>query len=40
MSTISPMKECADCRQIKRVVSEQLFANGLYGFYCVDCDKN
>lgn len=36
---ISKFKECNVCRQKKEVVSESLFANGLYGYWCDDCDK-
>ena len=36
---ISQYKECNVCRQQKQVVSESLFANGLYGYWCDDCDK-
>lgn len=32
-------KFCMVCRQNKKVVAEQLHANGLYGYYCEDCDK-
>jgi hypothetical protein len=39
MSIISAIKECNVCRKEKRVVSESLFANGLYGYWCNDCDK-
>ena len=36
---ISQYKECNVCRERKQVVSESLFANGLYGYWCDDCDK-
>ena len=36
---ISQFKECNVCRNKKLVVSESLFANGLYGYWCDDCDK-
>lgn len=39
MGIISPVRICADCKQRKRVVAESLFANGLYGFYCEECDQ-
>jgi len=39
MGAISNYKECNVCRQTKLVVSESLFANGLYGYWCNDCDK-
>jgi hypothetical protein len=39
MALISTYKECNVCRQKKIVVSESLFANGLYGYWCDDCDK-
>ena len=35
---ISQFKECNVCRNKKLVVSESLFANGLYGYWCNDCD--
>lgn len=35
---ISQFKECNVCRKKKLVVSESLFANGLYGYWCNDCD--
>jgi hypothetical protein len=35
---ISKFKECNVCREKKEVVSESLFANGLYGYWCNDCD--
>jgi len=25
--------------EIKQVVAESLFANGLYGYWCAECDK-
>jgi hypothetical protein len=39
MALISPIRFCAVCRQEKKAYSEQLFANGLYGFYCKECDE-
>ncbi len=36
---ISKFKECNVCRQKKEVVSESLFADGLSGYWCDDCDK-
>jgi hypothetical protein len=38
MSIISAIKKCNVCRKEKRVVSESLFANGLYGYWCQECD--
>ena len=38
MTIISAIKECNVCRKEKRVVSESLFANGLYGYWCKECD--
>jgi hypothetical protein len=35
---ISKYKECNVCRETKQVVSESLFANGLYGYWCNECD--
>ena len=38
-SVISWFKQCNVCKENKVVVSESLFANGLYGYWCDDCDK-
>ena len=38
MGIISQFKECNVCRKTKLMVSESLFANGLYGYWCNDCD--
>ena len=38
MGIISQFKQCNVCRKTKLMVSESLFANGLYGYWCSDCD--
>jgi len=39
MTLISPIRQCCVCKEMKRAYSESLFANGLYGFWCKECDK-
>lgn len=36
---INPNRLCCVCREQKKAYSEALFANGLYGFYCKECDE-
>ena len=35
---INPIKECCVCREYKKAHSEALYVNGLYGYYCKECD--
>ena len=35
---INPIKQCVSCKEVKKAFSEALFANGLYGYYCQECD--
>jgi hypothetical protein len=39
MALISPIRVCCVCKEQKKAYSESLFANGLYGFYCQECDQ-
>lgn len=32
-------RRCIGCKSEKQVISWQLFANGLYGYYCQECDE-
>jgi hypothetical protein len=32
-------RKCLVCREEKRVVSIEYYANGLYGYYCLECDE-
>lgn len=29
---------CLECKEFRKIFSAEYYANGLYGYYCKDCD--